>query len=51
MNQDLLAASVCQEFGWTYQEYMNTPKWFVDLIVEKMMRDAKELEIKSKRRG
>ena len=36
--------AICQEFGWTYQEYMSQPSWFLTLIREKMVRDNKEQE-------
>ena len=31
--------SICQEMGWTYQEYMNQPKWFIDLLKDKWQID------------
>lgn len=27
---------------WTYQEYMEQPSWFVQLLIEKLRYDAKE---------
>lgn len=49
----MLMVAICQEFGWTYQEYMNQPNFFLTLIREKMVRDNKEreLELKKARRG
>lgn len=45
--------ALCQEFGWTYEEYMNQPNFFLTLIREKMVRDhkAQELEMKKARYG
>jgi hypothetical protein len=45
--------AVCQEFGWTYQEYISQPAFFLYLIREKIMRDnkAQEMQLKQKRRG
>lgn len=53
MNLDMQMVAICQEFGWTYQEYESQPNWFLTLIKEKMSRDnkARELEAKKARRG
>lgn len=32
---------VCQDFGWTYEEYLNQPSHFIALIREKMRIDGK----------
>ena len=29
----MLAAVICKEYGWTYEEYMNAPAPFIDNIV------------------
>ena len=44
---------ICQEFGWTYDEYINQPNFFLTLIKEKLIRDKKEqdLELKKMKRG
>lgn len=44
------AIAIMQEFGWTYEEYLNTPKYILDLIPEKMKRDRKEQELAAKRK-
>lgn len=36
---------ICQTFGWTYQEFMQQPTFFVDLIREKMRIDAHNAEV------
>lgn len=45
--------TVCEEFGWTYDEYMNQPHFFLELIREKMVRDnkAQELALKKAKYG
>lgn len=40
---------ICKEFGWTYQEYLAQPIWFIKLIREKMIIDNKELEMQQKK--
>ncbi len=44
---------VCERFGWTYDQYMDQPDWFLTLLKEKYVRDnkAKEMEIKKLHRG
>jgi hypothetical protein len=44
MDRDMQMLAIMQEFGWTYQEYMNQPSWVLTLIVEKLKRDRKREE-------
>jgi len=32
--------SICQEMGWTYQEYMAQPVWFINLLKDKLQIDS-----------
>lgn len=48
MDELMQTVAICQEFKWTYQEYLMQPSWFVILIKEKMIRDAKAQELASK---
>lgn len=45
----MLIASICQEFGWTYDEYLDQPEFFLQAVREKMLKDRKreELALKS----
>jgi len=45
MDATMQAVAIMQEFGWTYQEYLDSPKFILTLIVEKMRRDRKEQEL------
>lgn len=53
MDGNMQMVALCQEFGWTYQEYVTQPAWFLYLIREKMVRDVKaqELEAQKRRHG
>lgn len=53
MDGQMQIVAVCQEFGWTYDEYMSQPAWFLTLIREKLIRDAKaqERDLKHIKRG
>lgn len=46
MNQDMLVVAICQEFKWDFYTYMSQPKYFIELIKEKLIRDQKEMEMK-----
>lgn len=37
-------AELCELYGWTYQEYMDQPSWFVELVREKYVIDLKRKE-------
>ena len=45
MDRPMQMVAIMQEFGWTYEEYMNTPSWIITLITEKMRRDRKREEL------
>jgi hypothetical protein len=53
MNADMQIVKICQEYKWTYQDYISQPVWFIQLIKEKMVRDdkAKEMEERKQRHG
>lgn len=40
----MMMVAVCQEFGWTYDEYLDTPSWFLDLVKAKLQIDNRNLE-------
>lgn len=41
--------AICQEFGWTYDEYMSQPNFFLTAIREKITRDNKQQELEAKK--
>lgn len=48
------AIVVCERFGWTFDEYMAQPAFFLRLINEKIVMDAKAEKLRAKqhnRRG
>lgn len=49
MDRLMLMATICERFGWTYEEFMNQPVFFIELIREKMVRDNKEQELQAKK--
>ena len=40
----MVIAIICQETGWTYEEYLNQPTWLIELICSKMELDAQALK-------
>jgi hypothetical protein len=43
-----MIAEICERFGWTYFEYQEQPAWFVELIIEKIKTEAREMERREK---
>lgn len=35
---------ICENFGWTFEEYNNQPDYFIELIKQKMRIDAQRSE-------
>ena len=40
---------ICETFGWTYDDYLNQPVFFIELIKEKMKIDAQRSLNESKK--
>lgn len=49
LNKPMQAIAIMQEFGWTFEQYENTPNYIIALIIEKMKRDRKKQELDAKR--
>lgn len=41
---DFLVLAICEKYGWTWQEFMSTPKHIIDVAVEKYKIDALKLK-------
>ncbi len=42
------AALVCREYGWTYDEYLDQPKYFVDTVLLMLRNEAQVSEWRAK---
>jgi cytochrome bd-type quinol oxidase subunit 1 len=42
----MLAAIICREFGWTWQEYEKQPSWFIDIILKMMQAENEAMKRK-----
>ncbi len=49
IDEVMFIAVTCQEYGWTYQEYMSQPIWFIELVRQKMVIDSKNHEMAMKK--
>lgn len=36
----MLAAVVCERFGWTWQEYQDQPAWFNQIILSMLRQES-----------
>lgn len=50
MDEEMQRIAIMQEFGWTFEQYMQTPQYVLTLIMEKMKRDRKQQEMAAKRK-
>ncbi len=41
MSEPILIVSILKEYGWTYEEYLDTPEWITEAIMAKRMVDNK----------
>ena len=44
----MVAALICREYGWTYQEYMEQPQTFLLTIISLLDEEARELKRRNK---
>ncbi len=45
----MVIVAICEQFGWTYTEYLEQPTTFILLIKEKMRIDADRSERENKK--
>jgi hypothetical protein len=41
-DDDLASVMVCDRMGWTYDEYLSQPEWFIHSLIEKWSQDNKK---------
>ena len=46
--EEILMIEICERFGWDYYRFLNQPSWFIDLIIEKIKAEARELKRRQK---
>lgn len=45
----MLAAVICREMKWTWQEYQDQPAFFVDALLSMLQAESKQLDKETKR--
>jgi len=48
MTDDMIVATICREFKWTYQEFMESPAVFIDNVMIMMRAEAKQERIRER---
>jgi len=49
--EEIIIVEICERFGWTYQEYLEQPAWFIDLIIEKNKTESQEMKRREKEKN
>jgi hypothetical protein len=44
----MIAALICREMKWDWEQYQSQPKWFIDVILSLMQEEAEESNRKAK---
>lgn len=42
LTDEISAIIVCDKMGWTYDQYLSQPTWFVGALVAKWQQDGKK---------
>jgi hypothetical protein len=48
LTPEMVAALVCREYGWRYEDYEAQPSWFITTIIEMLQQEAEESNRKNK---
>lgn len=40
---------ICEKYGWTYEQYMEQPEFFIELIIQKIKVDNQREEHQNKK--
>lgn len=49
LTPDQIAALICREFGWTWEEYQNAPHSFIQVVLSMLREEADEVTRRSKK--
>lgn len=41
MPQKIIIASILKDYGWTYDDYLDSPEWLIEAIMAKRMVENK----------
>jgi hypothetical protein len=48
---EILMIDICERFGWDYYQFLEQPSWFIELIVEKVNAENREMKRREKEKG
>jgi hypothetical protein len=40
LKPEMVAALVCREMKWTWEEYQNEPSWFIEIILTMLQQEG-----------
>lgn len=49
LDKQMQMVVICETFGWTYQQFLQQPTYFIDLILGKMKIDAHNAQEESRK--
>lgn len=49
LSKDMVAALVCREYAWTFEEFQAQPSWFIDIILSMLQTEAEQSNRKKDR--
>lgn len=49
MDELMQMVAICEQYGWTYQQYEEQPAFFISLVKERMRIDSKAQELAAKK--
>lgn len=47
MKDEMLIVALCEKMHWTYEDYLDSPEWFIELALKKIEIDFKKEKGKS----
>lgn len=50
VEEELSIVMLCKSMGWTYEDYMNTPQWFIEVLQGMFQADAQKANREMKKK-
>ncbi len=42
--EEIIITEICKDYGWTYQEFLSQPYWFIEIILIKMKLEGEFIQ-------
>jgi len=49
VDEEIEIIEICKQFGWTYEEYLNTPLWFLVAVKARNKTEAYFIDRENKK--